>query len=188
MVSLQLLLSVFLTVSILYSSPDSRSLDVCLGNYERHFTKNSGYKVCFNGNLLIRSFCNLSVLLHILLSSNLIEAFFLYSCFKEIRTQDENVKDLLGEKQYLRRKRDNGIVISISIIQWATEVANFVFYYIYMYFLHGLSNYSDKFFALYLITFTMVIQPSFYLGGDFNFRRNLVQHGIFFAVKSVLFQ
>ena len=38
-----------LTVSILTSCPADRTLDACLGNYEEHFVKSSGYQVCTEG-------------------------------------------------------------------------------------------------------------------------------------------
>ena len=84
--------------------------------------------------------------------------------------------------------RDNGITISISIIQWAFEVMNMVLWYSYIFLFHGNSNFMDKFFSLYLISFTMIIQPAFYLNGDFVFRRNWAVKGPIKALKIALFQ
>ena len=84
--------------------------------------------------------------------------------------------------------RDNGITISISIIQWAFEVMNMVLYYSYIFLFHGNSNFMDKFFSLYLISFSMIIQPAFYLNGDFVFRRNWAVKGPIKALKIALFQ
>ena len=83
--------------------------------------------------------------------------------------------------------RDNGIVISISIAQLIFEFINVVFYGVYMNFFYGMNGeLMDKFFALYNITTLMVIQPSFYLKGDENFRKNWVNHGPIQAIKMML--
>ena len=70
---------------------------------------------------------------------------------------------MIGEKSYRTRKVDNGIVISISVIQWGIEVLHAIFTTNYFIFLHGISNYADKFFALYLISFNIIIQTAFFI-------------------------
>ena len=107
---------------------------------------------------------------------------------KAIKKQTEKSADLIGEKRYQIRKRDNGIVISISIIQWAVEVLHTLFTLLFFHFFQGISNYADKYFTLYLFTFTMIVQPSFYLNGDATFRRKLDQDGFLSALKSTLFE
>ena len=123
-----------------------------------------------------------------ILSSNIPEAYLLYACFKYIQKHIEESQKIVSNKEYLNRKQDNGIVISISILQWLIEVINFIYYLSYVHFLHGQSNYMDKFFGLYLITFTMIVQPAFYLNGDKTFRTNVSRHGMFKAIKMALFQ
>ena len=51
------------------------------------------------------SLCDVSVLLHGIITSNTAEAFFLYFCCKAIREQTEVAYDLIGPTQYQRRKR-----------------------------------------------------------------------------------
>ena len=51
------------------------------------------------------SLCDVSVLLHGIITSNTAEAFFLYFCCKAIRVQTEKSYDLIGPRQYQRRKR-----------------------------------------------------------------------------------
>ena len=51
------------------------------------------------------SLCDVSVLLHGIITSNTAEAFFLYFCCKAIRVQTEESYDLIGPRQYQRRKR-----------------------------------------------------------------------------------
>ena len=175
-----------LTVNILLWSPDNRSLDACLGNFERHFSETIGNLPCSIGSNWQKNICKGSILLHTVLSSNIPEAFLLYKCFEFIKKQTEKSHELIGEEKYRIRKKDNGIVISISIVQWGIEVVNTIMYFCYVHYLHGISNYADKLFNLYLITFIVIIQPSFYLNGDPEFRRNLANNGILATIKSYL--
>ena len=82
--------------------------------------------------------------------------------------------------------RDNGIVISISLIQWIVEFIHMVIYYSYIYMLNGYSNLIDKFFNLYAIVVNVIILPCFYLNGEAAFRRNLVTFGPMRAMKNVI--
>lgn len=181
-IGLQMALSIACTCFIFESVPTPRNVDACLGHYELHYDKDAGQSICPLGGILVTSLCKISVLIHIITSSNIPEAFMLYACFKAIRDQNEKVKDMIGEKHYSLRKRDNGILISISIVQWSLEFIFFIFNYIYFVFLWGQSNFADKFFSLYSFTFTVIIQPSFYLSGDAAFRRNLENQGLIKAV------
>ena len=94
----------------------------------------------------------------------------------------------LKNKHFKQRNifRDNGIVISISVIQWIVEVLHMNIFYFYIYMIVGYSNIIDKFFNLYLIIIMVVVLPSFYLNGEAAFRRNLVVHGPFKAIKNVI--
>ena len=94
----------------------------------------------------------------------------------------------LQNKHFKQRNifRDNGIVISISVIQWIVEVLHMNIFYFYIYMIVGYSNIIDKFFNLYLITITIIILPSFYLKGEAAFRRNLTVNGPFKAMKNVI--
>ena len=83
---------------------------------------------------------------------------------------------------------DHGVLISTSVIQWVLEVFNVAIYLAYIHFIHGYSNFLDKFFGLYLMVFNMVIQPSFYLNGDASFRRELTNNGFLRAMKWALFE
>ena len=99
----------------------------------------------------------------------------------------KNLSNVIIIKIYFFSFRDNGISISISIIQWAIEIINQVIYYCYIFILHGKSNFMDKLFGLYLISFTSIIQPAFYLSGDYEFRRNLATKGPIKALRIALF-
>ena len=93
--------------------------------------------------------CKASFVTYMILSSNLPEAYFLYQCFSKIQAQTESVEWILDKVTYSRRRRDNGIVIRISIIQWFVEMCNLVFYFIYIMYIFGWNLLADKFFNLY---------------------------------------
>ena len=85
--------------------------------------------------------------------------------------------------QLLCLSRDNGIVISISIVQWLYEWVNICFFHIYIHSFSGTSLLIDHFFDLYNITALMVIEPCFYLRADETFRRNWANLGPLQAIK-----
>ena len=49
------------------------------------------------------------------------------------------------------------------------------------------STFMDKIFGLYLITFATIIQPAFYLNGDYKFRQNWAKKGPINAFKIAVF-
>ena len=81
--------------------------------------------------------------------------------------------------------RDNGIVISISIVQWLFEWVHICFFHIYVHNFSGTSLLIDNFFDLYNIAALMVIEPCFYLRADETFRRNWATLGPIQAIKLV---
>ena len=129
--------------------------------------------------------CKVSFVTYMILSSNLTEAYFLYQCFDKIHAQTESMQWVLQKEVYTRRRRDNGIQIRISIIQWFVEMCNLVFYFIYIMYIFGWNLLADKFFRLYGLLFNMVIQPAFYLTGDSQFRATLATRGFYPAMKAV---
>ena len=109
----------------------------------------------------------------------------MYKCFKKIEIQTESVQWILDKASYRRRRRDNGIVIRISIIQWFVEMCNLIFYFIYVMYIFGWNLLADKFFNLYCVLVIMVIQPAFYVTGDSQFRAALASRGFIHAMKAV---
>ena len=105
MVVCQFLISGCLSMSLLISSPNTRVLDICLGNYEQDFLKSSGVQVCTIGKSWQRILCVSSLIIHTILSSNVLDAIFLYICFNKIRHQTEKLKKMIGKKAYELRKR-----------------------------------------------------------------------------------
>ena len=82
--------------------------------------------------------------------------------------------------------RDNGIVISISVVQCSVECILMITCSFYIYFLNGYSKTFDKFFNIYLSIVTVIILPTFYLNGEAAFRRNLAAYGPFRALKNAI--
>ena len=82
--------------------------------------------------------------------------------------------------------RDNGIVISISVVQCSVEFILMITCSFYIYILNGYSKTFDKFFNIYLLIVTVIILPTFYLNGEAAFRRNLVAYGPFRALKNAI--
>ena len=80
-----------------------------------------------------------------------------------------------------------GIVINISILQWITELVIYMISLLFAFFLAGVDSDLDKFFALFITAFIMVILPSFYLNGDIEFRTDLAKNGYLNALKNALF-
>ena len=92
---------------------------------------------------------------------------------------------ILDKVTYRKRRRDNGVVIQISIIQWFVEMCNLVIYFIYIMYISGWTLLTDKFFNLYCLVFALVIQPAFYVTGDSQFRAALANRGFYQAIKAV---
>jgi hypothetical protein len=82
--------------------------------------------------------------------------------------------------------RDTGIVIQISILQWVVEVFQTSVYLFYMFYYRGKSHEMDKFFSLYMLAFTIIVIPLFYLNGDMRFRTDLAKSGYITALKNAL--
>ena len=101
----QFLIPCCLTVSIHSSTPETLTLDICLGNYEKYFVKSSGVQVCTVGKSWQKILCMLSVIIHSIFSSNVLDAILLYIIFTKVKYQTEKSKELIGRKAYDLRKR-----------------------------------------------------------------------------------
>ena len=170
--------------SIVFGSEPTFTEQACLGNYAELYQRN-GQVLCSEGSVYSILACKVSFIHYLILSSNLPEAYFLYQCFKKIEEQTESVQWILDKVTYRRRRRDNGIVIRISIIQWFLEMGHLIFYFIYVMYILGWNLLADKFFNLYLVAFHMVLQPAFYVTGDSQFRAALASRGFAHAIKAV---
>ena len=93
---------------------------------------------------------------------------------------------MIYQDNYVHRRRTNGVIIRISVLQWCVEMCSLIFYFIYTILFLGWNHYVDKFFNFYVVAFAMIILPAFYVSADSNFRTHLANYGIFSAVKYVL--
>ena len=55
--------------------------------------------------LLTQIMCKAAFAGYFLFSNNILEAILLYQCFKQINNHTEEVKSLIGEKTYIRRRK-----------------------------------------------------------------------------------
>ena len=69
------------------------------------FLNREGTGTCESHDQTRTIVCQLSVLIHAIITSNLAEALLLYFCFKAIKEQAESVSGLIGPTQYQKRKR-----------------------------------------------------------------------------------
>ena len=86
-------------------SPETPTLNACLGNYEQYFVKSSGYQVCIVDNSWLRILCWFSYTIQTLIASNLLDAILLYVCFNKVKHQTEKSRKMIGKKAYEVRKR-----------------------------------------------------------------------------------
>ena len=177
-----------LTIAMLQGSPPSPALNACLGHFEiTYYQKKFALPpICTIEDPFRLFICQGSFLWYSTMASNIPEAYMLYRCFQKIKESSESVHDMIGTKAYLGRRRENGIVIAISLFQWALELGNLVVYLCYLFFVYGGSVIMDKIFNVYLMAFGAILQLSFYLMGDKAFRTDLSNKGLMHALKIAL--
>ena len=83
--------------------------------------------------------------------------------------------------------RDEGLVFTITIVQWAVEVSHMIFIIIYMSLQFGKSGIVDRCFANFNAFVGIVLQPFCIFMGDSSFRRRLQEDGLWFALRKELF-
>ena len=198
------MIPLLLTMGWVQGSPHSVSLKSCLGHWQTRNPLGIGSIVCDIEDAGSRWYlCQASIWLSLLLVSNIPEAFMLYRCFQKIKKGTDQLQELLGHEAYLSRRRytkilksyisfrftffrEHGVIISISICQWALEVVHLFVCQIYLFFVLGQNEILDKIFHLYIGTFSAILQPSFYLMGDKAFRNDLSNKGLISALKTAL--
>ena len=80
-----------------------------------------------------------------------------------------------------------GLVFTITIVQWAVEVSHMIFIIIYMSLQFGKSGIVDRCFANFNAFVGIVLQPFCIFMGDSSFRRRLQEDGLLFALRKELF-
>ena len=69
-----------------------------------------GTGTCESSNAILQVVCGFSVIIHGILTCNVVEALLLYFCLKAIKDQTEESYDLIGPSQYKKRKRYASII------------------------------------------------------------------------------
>ena len=95
-------------IPIASNNPHTTSigLDVCLGEHYQSTLVESNEQIWLSGSSLLEVAWSWSwTLLIFLCMSNIPDFYFIYSCFKEVKRSDENVKNMMSDQAYLRRKR-----------------------------------------------------------------------------------
>ena len=87
-----MILSAFGSMIVLLATHDVINQDACLGQFEQHYGKSGGFKICNQGGLLLKTLCKLTAMCHTIVSYNVPETFLLYFCFRAITEQTENKK------------------------------------------------------------------------------------------------
>ena len=106
----------------------------------------------------------------------------------KIQLSQENFATIL-EKKWLKKFvflfRDNGITIQISIYQIYSEI--FMFLTVLIFIAIEKTLFWARIFSFISSTMIYVIHPIFYLFGDKNFRKRVLNQGIWRALKKELF-
>ena len=79
------------------------NLDVCLGDYYQLFFRESNIPI--PNTQIWTSIGSLFEWIVLICMSNIPDFYFIYSCSKEVKRSDENVKNMLSKQAYLKRKR-----------------------------------------------------------------------------------
>ena len=79
-------------------------ISLILGQFELNYFEIST-EVCTYGTKLNQTLCSMGKLFYFAFSTNLIEVFMLFRCFKKIKTADDDSKVLLDKTTYTRRRK-----------------------------------------------------------------------------------
>ena len=80
--------------------------NVCLGEYYQIFFLENNREIWTSGSSVfeIVSLWSWTVIIFLCMS-NILDFYFIYSCSKKVERSDENVKNMISNQAYLRRKR-----------------------------------------------------------------------------------
>ena len=76
------------------------SVNLCLGKIEINFLMERGIRCTFDSMS-----CHIIRYVYIITSNNILEIYFLYKSLRAIKIQTENVKGLIAETSFIKRKR-----------------------------------------------------------------------------------
>ena len=93
-----------LSYAFVFTSEHTVGLDVCLGKGYFNFFSNQ-VDLCSYDNIYAKGVCMTLWLLYAIGSSNILDAYIIYCCLKEIRNSAEKTKKAIGPQAYINRKR-----------------------------------------------------------------------------------
>ena len=98
------IISFIVSFSILSGTETVVHLESCLGNYWLQYDR-KGQELCGSGSVFAIVICKLAFVLYLAFSSNILESYLLYKCFKKIQKQTESVQSMIDQDSYHRRRR-----------------------------------------------------------------------------------
>ena len=108
-VSLNYIVPAIIVIFLLNGSISTNIFNSCVGNFELNFIRQGQIQTlnCDDKEsiLFTQIMCKASFAGYFLFSNNILDAILLYQCFKQINNQTEEVKSLIGEKTYIRRRK-----------------------------------------------------------------------------------
>ena len=93
-----------LSYAFVFTSEHTVGLDVCLGKGYFNFFSNQG-DLCSYDSIYSKGVCMTIWILYIIGSSNILDAYIIFCCLKEIRNSTEKTKTAIGHQAYINRKR-----------------------------------------------------------------------------------
>ena len=99
-----------LSYAFVFTSEHTVGLDVCLGKGYFNFFSNQ-VDLCSYNSIYSKGVCMTIWILYIIGSSNILDAYIIFCCLKEIRNSTEKTKTVIGRQAYINRKRWKNICI-----------------------------------------------------------------------------
>ena len=94
----------YLSFAFVITSEHSVGLDVCLGKGYFNFFSNQE-ELCSYNSIFSKGACWTLMLLYAIGSSNILDAYIIFCCVKEIKRSTEKAKKSIGLQNYINRKR-----------------------------------------------------------------------------------
>ena len=93
-----------MSYAFVFTSEHTVGLDVCLGKGYFNFFSNQ-VDLCSYDNIYAKGACMTLWIVYAIGSSNILDAYVIYYCLKEIRNSAEKTKQAIGPQAYINRKR-----------------------------------------------------------------------------------
>ena len=81
------------------------ALNICLGQTEVNVLNFHRVFACQGNNWIENVLCHIILYIYIITSCNLVEMFFLWNTYKQIKKATESAKTMIGRKDHQKRKK-----------------------------------------------------------------------------------